>query len=660
MDRRNCEIGQGVKGPLEGSFFFPAGWWPMAVLLLFFFSHAGLSKAETEGFYHTYYEVDMSVHLDNRYSVCETMEVEFSTPHHGLVREWPQSVYVKRRLDNGRGAVVERVMHYDVNLKNATASEHYELESADGFQVMRIGNPDSMVTGAHDYVLNYDYEVGNDRVPHDDLFYYSLIGNDNASAIRELRFNIRFDAPLPPEALKGLRLFCGVQGDTVNKASELITTLSDTLISGTVQGLSPHEAVTLYVPLPEGYFSAVDAAGDKAAVWWILTSLAVLALVILMVRECKLRNNYTKVIECWPPEGLSSADIGYIYDTKVDPRDIISLIPYFAHRDLLAIDATSGHPVLNKTGEMPDGAPDYQRKFFNALFSDGDSFDTAHPSSQFAKAWLSMERGVKAANKGMGNRYSLHVLWGFLASVLVVFALGTGDATGTDTIVGYGMVVLFLMGYIAFSSMGWWDSTKGHTFRRLLLLLSWGGAVYGQYALIRTALADVEVLVSPAQGYMLLSIYLLFLIDSLRAYKLVSMSPARLKKIGYILGLKEFIEKSEKPMLDSLVREHEQYFYDILPYAVAFNLAEKWAAQFEGMALTPPSWYKGRENAMPLFISTMQPSALYSRSMSRSVQKQLESEARASSLSASRSSAHFGSVGGFSGGGFGGGGCHGW
>ena len=614
-----------------------------------------LPLSAQEGFVHKRYAVDMTVHADNSFSVREQMDVEFSEPRHGIVRDWPGSVYVKRLVPVSDKESAEKVMCYNVTLDNVQASEESSLEEQEGFYVLKLGSADRTVFGPHTYTISYDYKVGNDRVNTSDVFYYSLLGDDNGAPVDEFRFSVRFDKPLPPQCLDTLHLYVGPLGLVYDKADTNIDTLTATFVSGVVRDIAPGTAVTMFVGLPEGYFSQVPPYEDKtSALWWILTAASAILMGFVLIRESRVRNNYVKVVECWPPEGLSSADLGYIYDTTVDPRDIISLIPYFAHKGLLTIETTDGHAVLHKRADIPADAPAYQKRLFDGFFAKGPDFDTQNPPANFAEAWLAMDNDIKAANKGMPDRFSGHILTGAVACVLLLVALAAGDPTGTQSVLAYFFGIVACMAGVMLLSLFFWDKSKGSLFGRAFLVLCQGGLFYAQYSLVCGAATDVEVLVRPAEQYMLGFVWLLFAFASFFAYRLRSMSPERLKHIGYILGFKEFIEKSERDFLATLLKEHEQYFYDILPYAVAFDLLDHWAAQFKDLIVTPPDWYQGDAN-MGTFIGTMHANSLYTDSRSNQVAK-LYQERAAASRSASRSS----SIGGFSGGGFGGGGCHSW
>ena len=48
-------------------------------------------------------------------------------------------------------------------------------------------------------------------------------------------------------------------------------------------------------------------------------------------------------------------------------------------------------------------------------------------------------------------------------------------------------------------------------------------------------------------------------------------------------------------MLEELVEQYPTYFYDILPYAYALGVSSKYAKNFEGIAMQPPSYYNGTD-----------------------------------------------------------------
>ncbi len=108
------------------------------------------------------------------------------------------------------------------------------------------------------------------------------------------------------------------------------------------------------------------------------------------------------------------------------------------------------------------------------------------------------------------------------------------------------------------------------------------------------------------------------------------------------LGFKRFLERVESPRYRRMIESPDQ-FERYLPYAVAFQCAEKWAKAFEDLLTESPEWYQGTGQFRPsVFASDLGTLA------------STASSTLASSPSSSGSGGG-GSVGGGSGGGGGGG-----
>ena len=611
-------------------------------------------SANAETYKYCMYDVEIGVGRTGAMRVNEMTNVEFSLPRHGIVRDLPTQSYVRRLLPDGHGGVVERLMCYDTDYSDIYVSDKFNISEHDHMLSLRIGDKDQLITGEKKYELSYVHHLKDDRTPCGDIFYYSLLGAYHEAETDTFRFCIRFDEPVPQSSLDSLRLFYGKLGsDRVH--NEALTVVTDSMICGEITGLNPHEAVTVFMPLPEGYFNSSDV-GMGIAWWMILFVTTILMCIAVIVREMRQHNRFIKVIECWPPKGRSSADLGYIYDTTVDSQDIISLIPYFAHRGLLDIDTTTGHPILHKKKEISAESPLYQRLLFDAMFAKSDTFDTKKPTKHFAKTWLKLEAEIKNANKGMADEYSPWLLLWLAAGVTCFLGFCAADITKCDMVLLYGLGITCLFLPIGILSLFLWDRKFMSQFRAILLVILYLICMCVQYVLWYSMNNDIEVHLTPLMQSTMLITYPFALIASVMLFRLRSISKTRLTMIGQILGFKEFIEKSEKPMLDSLSAEHENYFFDILPYAIAFGLSDKWISKFAPMLDSMPDWYKSNDNSPKTFAHMMNPHILYSSKMRDSVINEQAAEMAAES----KASASRGSIGGFSGGGFGGGGSHSW
>jgi uncharacterized membrane protein YgcG len=99
------------------------------------------------------------------------------------------------------------------------------------------------------------------------------------------------------------------------------------------------------------------------------------------------------------------------------------------------------------------------------------------------------------------------------------------------------------------------------------------------------------------------------------------------------------------------LKQDENYFDKVLPYAIVFDIADKWKDKLEGLDIPPPRWYSGNYTT----FSTL----AFMNSLDSSMQ-QMSTTFYSSPSSSGSSGGSFSGGGGFSGGGFGGGGGSSW
>lgn len=78
-----------------------------------------------------------------------------------------------------------------------------------------------------------------------------------------------------------------------------------------------------------------------APVWvfWAFAGAGALLAAYTLLRALSARRRAPVVTpECTPPDGVSSAEVGYIIDNSADDRDILSLILWFASKGYLAVE----------------------------------------------------------------------------------------------------------------------------------------------------------------------------------------------------------------------------------------------------------------------------------------------------------------------------------
>ena len=410
--------------------------------------------------------------------------------------------------------------------------------------------------------------------------------------------------------------------------------------------------------MPEGYFT-----GERMApvwVFWAFAGAGALLAAYTLLRALSARRRAPVVTpECTPPDGVSSAEVGYIIDNSADDRDILSLILWFASKGYLAVEGREEDLRLVRKKGLPAGSPEYQTVFFDALFPAGRTVCQLHSlepafyeALQKAKLSLSAhftgERALYrpgSAGRALALGAGCAVLWG--AAGLSCGAFITGASVGLGLLSG---VLLLLFGLLLYAAAERWQfSGRGAR-------IGWGTGV-GLCAAASAGLAYGAALYALTPLWAVLGSYLLALLACLAAPRIAQPTEYRLEMAGRLLGLRKFIEESELPRIRVLAAENPEYFYDVLPYASVFGLEEEWAGRFDGMAVPPPVWYGCSDMTVWNVIWF---SHMMHHSVDHSMTQLQQTVAQQSGGSSGGGGSFGGSGGGFSGGGFGGGGGGRW
>ena len=595
-------------------------------------------------------DVQAQLHENNVMSVTETITVTFDEPRHGIVRVLPEKLTMLREVDGE-----ERTMYYRAKVGNVTATgAPAKLSSENGSRAIRLGNEDEWVTSAQ-YVLEYDYDLGDDRIPAYDQLFYSLNGPDWDAEIEELTFSIAFDKPLPAEGLETMTVLGGAWGATADRVGIEWTADENGVRGATTRPLHPGESVSVYAKLPAGYF--VGARLPVTWPFWVFGGLAAaLCLYILARAFATQQPKAAPGFVTAPPDGISPAEVGYIIDGSADDSDLVSLILQFAQQGLVTLenvpDEKGAILVLHKKGELPAAAPDYQRTFWQGLFPLPDStvcdmgewkpefFETMQQAKQQLAA--TFQGGRQLDRKGTAAQailLPLAVCALYLAAVLFSGGMLVGAGIAGAVV---GALALLLLTVLA--------SVYGE--RRLFA--SRGASVgfaAGMAAMVALAggmglVCAHSALVPPLA---VLGLVCLAAAACLMAPRIVYKTEYGAQVTGELLALRRYMAE-EAPAS----AEEAGTFYALLPYAYVFGLAEHWAKRFEAMTLGAPAWWNGAPGEDMLFTPYWMCGAMchgFSRSM----------HSLAETYTSTQSSSTGGvSSGGFTGGGFGGGGGHAW
>ena len=629
---------------------------PLIIALAFCFLFVAPAAADSAGYTITNYTVNAVLNKDTTVEVTEEITVDFDISSRGIFRAFPLWVNVEHELNGSYRNLKYRVKISDVRVLNESYITYTEGVFFKGFFYIRTGEENNSFTGEKKYTISYTYTTGNDRISDYDFLFFSPNGPDWDTVVNKFSFTFTF-----PEGtdLSGLQLFSGTYGSVDNEADIVLQVNNNVVTGESSRVLRPGEAVSIYTRLPEGYFEYQPPSNVFPAYLCFILVLAIAAYAVVSTLKVVSSNRRRPVatVEFYPPEGISSADVGYIIDGTANDKDLLSLIIWFADRGYLTLTGNEKNMTMNKVKELEPSMPSYMSTVFNAIFSAKNSVhmkklpDNFYTQLQAAKVALgarfSKEKAIYVRQSA--SSWALIALLAILTPLTVFFS---GAFVEDSMLFFAGGVLLPLIGGAV---------AANQAAKRWLFSGSGGRAGYSAGVMLcgvlMLLLAAGTMFLSVALGVVPFIACIAGFIGSVVVALRYRLTDYGAEISGKLLGLKNFIAKAELPRIEKLVEQDPEYFFHVLPYAYVFGLTDKWAGQFEALAVPPPTWYQGADMSG---INTLLLVQAMNRNMTGALANAVSSTANAAMKSGSGGSFGRGGGGGFSGGGFGGGGGGRW
>lgn len=555
----------------------------------------------------TSFRSDILIEETGHVLVTEMIDTQFVSQH-GIFREIPY------QYENADGSIFYTEIDI-LSVKQDGVPAKYEESRSGGYVVLKIGDPNRMIGGAHNYEIKYRAAgVLRPFEEYDELYWNvtGFWGVPIASATATVRM------PAGQGVISQAACYfgpygsgdsCRLLGELHNNSIQFAVPRSlranegMTIAAGYTKGLVP----ILTVEAPPSPFNA------STLISFIVTLVVALGVVFFLAwtrgrdwmhikagegarKRMPPFAHETIAAEYSPPEKLRPAEIGLLQDETADTLDISSTIVHLASLGYLTIKKEELFKIFSF--ELTDYAlikqkdpgaelRRYEVMLLEALFEKGDTVRLKDLRNTFYKDLKEIkdelyEEGIRRNffEKNPKKVRTRYLLGGVAAVFIGTFTFGIGLGIVMPLIVGPSLAIV-LAGFI-------------------MVLLS-------RFMSRRSA-------------------YGRELWRRVRGYKL-------------------FIETAEKHR--ARFYEEQNLFFEVLPYAIVFGLAQKLSDAFAKMDIVPPrpSWYVGPGAFNPsAFASDM-------RGFSSTVSNTMASSPSGSSGSGG---------GGFSGGGFGGGGGGGW
>lgn len=486
-----------------------------------------------------HYDVNVHINKDASLDIAEKIQVRFTETRHGIIRKIPYK-YKVQPLPAGQekaGLSMESGGYRRTIVDHIKVRDwKFEVNNEGDYKVIKIGSANKYVEGDQEYIITYRVLNAINFFKDHSEFYFNIIGNEWATSIAAAGFTISL-----PGDISGRSNYFVAAGKTGSRETNTRAGWNDsrTFSGHTTQLLNAYEGLTVGIAFPAGYLVQPDYR--FFGIYWLLLPLVAFAMMFYLWKRWGRDDEVVVQTEYYPPAGISPGVSGYIIDGRLDRRDLTALVPYWGAGGYLQINERETKSFFGlvkntdyefiKLKDLPLTAPAYERTFFNGIFKSSGNVNLKDLKNVLYKDM----NAAKAELMTEIDRDAYYIKYSRGSSVIFLIA----------------GVLVTVLGIIRM--IGTWYESK------------WLG--------ISLAASGVVIII----------------FGSLMSKK----SKKGTEVYQKLLGFREFIRSVEKDRLREFLKQDENYFDKVLPYAIVFDVADQWKDKLKGLDIPPPSWYHG-------------------------------------------------------------------
>ena len=325
--------------------------------------------------------------------------------------------------------------------------------------------------------------------------------------------------------------------------------------------------------IPFENWTNLDSYFIMFIIFSVICGIYLIGLIVFVILNRKKK--IIEVVEFSAPDGMTPADAGYVIDKSIDDRDISSLLIYWAEKKYIEIIQNEDKTViLKKLKDADDKMKVYEQTMFNTVFSQKVEVNLKDlpviikPITSTIKKQIKDENNKKYFNSKIESTSTWLTLGITCLLVFLSYFFGSG---GTFSIICG--VIIFAISTI-FSNI----CNKVYIQKKLkaIILYIVGIVLFLIFALLNLVYSFTNLYVL---GLTTITTFLCLL-----TYILCPFLEYRTKEgqfvVGRLLGLKKYLEVTEKEKIEMLIKENPEYFYNIIPYAYVLNVSNEWIENY--------------------------------------------------------------------------------
>ncbi len=298
------------------------------------------------------------------------------------------------------------------------------------------------------------------------------------------------------------------------------------------------------------------------------------------------RKNMVCPVEFKCPDDLTPLELGFLVDGVVDSQDLSSLLVYWASKGFISI-TKDGKTLKRVVEKLPESATKYEQNIFKKIFVD-DKKIVADDISKRLSGTSVVENAVTTVQNSIGKQYFDNKVIYFRQIFIILLALFNYLTIMFFRLEYYVDIFPIVESYAIVSSIliviaSWWHLTYydyrhknnkkvGKIISFVFLVILFAAIIGLDCYFFWTDLYQVIFLV-------IVSVLIFFAILMCRNLQIYTKDGV--KKLGQVLGFKQFLEVAEKDKIAMLAEQNPQVYYDVLPYAFVLGVSDKWIEKLE-------------------------------------------------------------------------------
>lgn len=479
---------------------------------------------------------DIQIYENGNVDITETIVADFTNEaHRGIERVLPY------KYENGYNTHV----YFEKAVNEKDEPWNVDTFRENGWLYIQMTTKDdSQMNWPTTFILNYRAE--NAIIFTDDTqdeFFWNVNGTEGIVPVKKATASVKLPKKIN-EKDTNLKCITGKYGETNFDCKWKQESDGQTILFSANNLLKIHEGLNIVIGMPKG--TVFPPTLIKKANWFIRESwgffLIPLTLIIATTLWFKRGRDDQSISDTImphykPPEGLLPSETGTLIDEKLDPRDITATIIDFAIKGYIKIHETEEKKLFGKGKNFKlellkpyETSKEYERIILGGIF-------------------LTNKTGEKVNISYLKNTFYVHlekIQESIMNQLVTDGYFPHNPSTIRNIYSSIGGLIAFLSFYIpAFASMD---------------------------IFIGTFVSGVIIMI-------------------------MAPTMARKTKKGtetyyQLKGLYEYIDTAEKDRM-KFQEDASILFEKLLPYAMAFGLAKKWAEAFGDILKQPPNWYTG-------------------------------------------------------------------